>query len=400
MTPLTPAQKKTFAACFAGWALDGFDFQLYPLIIPSLIALWHIDNDTAGLLGTVTLLMSAVGGWVAGQLADRIGRVRTLQLTVLWFSIFTCLCGLCTNVEQLFVARSLMGLGFGGEWTAGSVLIAEVVSAQYRGRAVGLVQSSWAIGWAAAVLAGTAILSDLPPEWGWRVLFLIGLLPALLLLYIRRNVSEPETFRHKERSAPITAIFSPAMLRTTLPAALLMTGMQGGYHAITNWLPTFLRTTRGLSVLNSRDYLMVVIAGSFCGYVAGAFLTDKVGRKWHLVIFSLCCFATVFAYTHLDIGNDTMLYLGFPLGFFSSGIFSSVGAYLSELYPTPMRGTGQGFCYNFGRGIGALAPWIIGALSRRLGLGEAIGLFAAGSYLIVFLSVAFLPETRGRELME
>ena len=395
---MTRSQKKTFAACFAGWALDGFDFQLYPLIIPSLIALWHIDQETAGALGTVTLLMSAVGGWLAGQLADRIGRVRTLQLTVAWFSVFTCLCGLCTNVEQLFVARSLMGLGFGGEWTAGSVLIAEVVSAKYRGRAVGLVQSSWALGWAGAVLAGTAILTELPAEWSWRVLFLIGLLPALLLLYIRRNVTEPEIFREKEKSAPLTAIFAPRYLRTTIPAALLLTGMQGGYHAITNWLPTYLRTTKGISILGSRDYLLVVIAGSFAGYVTGAFMTDAIGRRWHMVIYSLCGFAAVFAYTHLDIGNDAMLWLGFPLGFFASGIFSGVGAYLSELYPTAVRGTGQGFCYNFGRGIGALIPWIIGHLSKSLGLGEAIGLFAAGSYLLVFLCVAFLPETRGREL--
>jgi len=380
--------------------LDGFDFQLYPLIIPTLIALWHIEPGTAGLLATVTLLMSAVGGWLAGLLADRIGRVRTLQLTVAWFSVFTCLCGLCTNVEQLFAARSLMGLGFGGEWTAGSVLIAEVVSARWRGRAVGLVQSSWAIGWAAAVLAGTVILADLPPDWSWRVLFLIGLLPALLLVYIRRNVPEPEIFRKKETAAPLTAIFAPGMLRVTVPAAVLMTGMQGGYHAIVTWLPTFLRTQRGLSVLGSRDYLLVVIAGSFAGYVAGAFLTDRIGRKGHLVIYSLCCLVSVFAYTHLAIDDATMLLLGFPLGFFASGIFSSVGAYLSELYPTAVRGTGQGFCYNFGRGVGALVPWIIGTLSARLGLGEAVGALAAGSYLLVFLSVAFLPETRGRELME
>src|SRR5579859_2055884 len=397
---MTSSQKKTFAACFAGWALDGFDFQLYPLIIPSLIALWHIDQETAGALGTVTLLMSAVGGWLAGQLADRIGRVRTLQLTVAWFSVFTCLCGLCTNVEQLFVARSLMGLGFGGEWTAGSVLIAEVVEARWRGRAVGLVQSAWAVGWAAAVVAGSWILADLPPEWSWRVLFGIGLLPALLLLYIRRNVAEPEIFREKkEKGAPLTAIFAPAHLRTTIPAALLLTGMQGGYHAITTWLPIYLRTVRGMSVMGSRDYLLVVIAGSFAGYVAGAYLTDKVGRKGHLVIYSLCGLAAVFAYTRLDFGNDAMLALGFPLGFFASGIFSSAGAYLSELYPTAVRGTGQGFCYNFGRGVGALVPWIVGHLSKSMGLGEAVGLFAAGSYLLVFLCVAFLPETKGRDLI-
>ena len=177
-----------------------------------------------------------------------------------------------------------------------------------------------------------------------------------------------------------------------------MTGMQGGYHAITNWLPTYLRTTKGISVLGSRDYLMVVIAGSFAGYVAGAFLTDKVGRRGHLVIYSLCGLAAVFAYTNLDIDNQAMLWLGFPLGFFASGIFSSAGAYLSELYPTAVRGTGQGFCYNFGRGVGALVPWIIGNLSHSMGLGQAVGIFAAGSYLLVFLCVAFLPETRGREL--
>lgn len=398
---MTPSQKKTFAACAAGWALDGFDYQLFPLIIPSLIALWQIDRATAGALGTVTLLMSAVGGWLAGLLADRFGRVRTLQLTVAWFSVFTCLCGLCTNVEQLFVARSLMGLGFGGEWTAGSVLIAEVVEARWRGRAVGLVQSAWAIGWAFAVLAGNWILADLPPDWSWRVLFGIGLLPALLLLYIRRNVAEPEIFRgKKETTAPLAAIFTPAFLRTTVPAALLMTGMQGGYHAISIWLPTYLRKVKGMSVGGSTDYLMVVIAGSFAGYVAGAFLTDKVGRKGHLVIYSLCGLAAVFAYTQLDFGADAMLALGFPLGFFASGIFSSAGAYLSELYPTAVRGTGQGFCYNFGRGIGALVPWIVGSLSDRLGLGGAIGIFAAGSYLLVFLSVIFLPETRGRELID
>ena len=398
---MTPNQKKTFAACAAGWALDGFDYQLFPLIIPSLIALWHIDNDTAGALGTVTLLMSAVGGWIAGLLADRIGRVRTLQLTVAWFSVFTCLCGLCTNVEQLFAARSLMGLGFGGEWTAGSVLIAEVVEARWRGRAVGLVQSAWAIGWAASVLAGSWILADLPAEWSWRVLFGIGLLPALLLLYIRRNVAEPEIFREKkEKGAPLTAIFAPAFLRTTLPAALLLTGMQGGYHAISIWLPTYLRTEKHMTVMGSRDYLLVLITGSFAGYVSGAFLTDKLGRKGQAALYALCGFATVFAYTHLDIGNDAMLWLGFPLGFFASGIFSGVGAYLSELYPTRVRGIGQGFCYNFGRGIGALIPWIVGHLSKSLGLGEAVGLFAAGSYLLVFLSVAFLPETRGKELTD
>jgi len=396
---LDKSQRRTFAACFAGWALDGLDYQLYPLIIPVLIAEWHIGKEQAGLIGTVTLLLSAVGGWLAGQLADRIGRVRTLQFTILWFSVFTALSGLTQNAEQLFVTRSLMGLGFGGEWTAGAVLIGEVVAARYRGRAVGIVQSAWAIGWGVAVLSATLTLQYLPAAWGWRVLFLIGMLPAGMLFFIRRNVSEPEIFQAKaDRSIRPLAIFQGPILRTTIPAALVMTGMQGGYHAIVTWLPTYLKTNLGLSVFGSGQYLAVVIVGSFLGYVSGAFITDLLGRKRHIVIYSLACLATVLGYTHLKIDNDLMLWLGFPLGFFSSGIFSSAGAYLSELFPTAIRGAGQGFSYNFGRGVGALIPWLIGRLSESLGLGAAIGLFAAGSYALVFLAVAFLPETKGREL--
>jgi MFS family permease len=396
---MTRPQRRTFLACFAGWALDGLDFQLYPLIIPVLIAEWHIGKEQAGQIATVTLLLSSLGGWLAGQLADRIGRVRTLQLTILWFSLFTALSGLTQNVEQLFVTRSLMGLGFGGEWTAGAVLIGEAVAARYRGRAVGIVQSAWSIGWGVAVLSSTLTQHYLPQDMAWRVLFLLGIAPALLVFFIRRNVEEPEIFRAKaeHRIAPM-AIFTAAMLRTTLPAALVMTGMQGGYHAIVTWLPTYLKQSLGLNIFGSGQYLAVVIAGSFLGYVTGAFVTDLLGRKRHIVIYSLACLATVTGYTHLPIDNDAMLVLGFPLGFFSSGIFSSAGAFLSELFPTAIRGAGQGFCYNFGRGAGALIPWLIGRLSESHGLGAAIGLFAAGSYALVFVAVAFLPETKGREL--
>lgn len=398
---LSPPARRTFYACFAGWALDGFDFQLYPLIMPTLIALWHITSAQAGLLGTVTLLASALGGWLAGYLADRIGRVRTLQLTILWFSLFTALSGLTQNLDQLFICRALMGLGFGGEWTAGSVLIGEVVAARSRGRAVGLVQSSWAIGWGVALLSAGWALGSLPPEWGWRVLFLLGMLPALSLFFIRRGVPEPAIYQPlvtAPRPSPL-AIFSPALLRVTLPAALLLTGMQGGYYAIVIWLPTFLKVTRGLSVFNSGLYQAVVVVGAFAGYVSGAFLTDALGRRRQIGLYAVCCFVTVLAYTHLAIDDRVMLVLGFPLGFFSSGIFSGVGALLSELFPTPVRGSGQGFCYNFGRGVAALIPWLIGRLSEQLGLGAAIGSFAAGAYALLFLAVAVLPETRGRALV-
>src|ERR1700741_5443966 len=169
-------ERRTFWGCFGGWALDAMDVQLYSLVIPTLIAAWGISKTQAGMLATSALLLSAVGGWIAGLLADRIGRVRTLQITIVWFALFTFASGLAPNFEQLFIARALMGLGFGGEWAAGAVLMGEVIRAEHRGKAVGTVQSGWAIGWGAAALLYALMFSLLPEAVAWRVLFFAGIL--------------------------------------------------------------------------------------------------------------------------------------------------------------------------------------------------------------------------------
>src|SRR5437868_3215937 len=187
-------ERRTFGACFGGWALDGMDFQFYSFVIPSLIAEWHLTRAQAGTLQTTTLLVSAAGGWIAGLLADRIGRVRTLQITILWFALFTGLSGLAQNYGQLLAARALMGLGFGGEWAAGAVLMGEAIAARHRGKVVGTVQSGWALGWGAAAILYTVVFRKLPEQTAWRVLFLAGIAPALLVFYIRRYVEEPEIF--------------------------------------------------------------------------------------------------------------------------------------------------------------------------------------------------------------
>src|ERR1700759_3096385 len=186
------AERRTFWACAGGWTLDGMDFMIYPLVIGTIITLWKVDPGTAGLAGTVTLLASAVGGWLGGYLADRIGRVKTLQLTIIWFSFFSLVCAVVQNFDQLLIARALLGLGFGGEWAAGAVLIGEAIRPQYRGRAVGSVQSGWAIGWGLAVLSQAILFSLLPPEQAWRWMFAIGALPAILVFFLRRYVQEPE----------------------------------------------------------------------------------------------------------------------------------------------------------------------------------------------------------------
>ena len=394
------AERRTFWACFGGWALDAFDVQIYSFVVPALIALWHISKGQAGLLATSALVISAFGGWIAGILADRIGRARLLMIMVAWFAFFTFLSGFTNTFEQLLVVRGLQGFGFGGEWAAGSVLIGEVIRGADRGKAVGTVQSAWAVGWGAAAILATVMFQVLPQEIAWRALFFAGILPALLVFYIRAFVPEPAIFREAvqagEQRGTLT-IFAD-LLPTTILGAVLTTGAQGGYYAITTFLPTFLRDERHLTVLGTGGYLAVIIVGSWCGYVVSAYLSDGIGRRKNFFIFAIGSLLIAIAYTQANIPDALMLALGFPLGFFASGIFSGLGPVLTELFPTSVRGAGQGFCYNFGRGIGAFFPTLVGFLSAQATLGVAIGIFAAISYAIVILAALALPETRGREL--
>jgi MFS family permease len=401
---LTKAERRTFIGCKVGYALDAMDTQFLSFVIPTLIATWGLSKGDAGLIGTVTLLTSSVGGWLAGILSDRIGRVKTLQLTILWFALFTVLSGFAQTFNQLLVLRGLMGFGMGGEWTAGAILMGEVIRAKDRGKAVGMVQAGWALGWGVSALLYALMFSLLPAELAWRSLFLLGILPAIFVIYIRRFVEEPDVFLAEQRrgehaeQASFAEIFSPRMLSTTLRAVLLTTGAQGGYYAITTWLPTFLKTERHLTVLGTGGYLAMVIAGSYVGYIVSAFLTDRLGRKRNFILFAAGSLGIALAYTRLPVTDNVMLLLGFPLGFFVSGVFSGMGAFLTELFPTRMRGSGQGFCYSMGRAIGSLFPFAIGAAGQSLPLGHAIGLFAAGAYGIMVVAALTLPETRGKRL--
>ncbi|MDB5947175.1 MAG: proP [Ramlibacter sp.] len=398
-------ERKTFWACFGGWSLDSMDVNLYSFVIPTLIGLWGMTRADAGMLATAALLSSALGGWVTGIVADRIGRVRALQITVLWFAVFTALSALTNSYSQLMVVRIFQGFGFGGEWAAGALLIGEIIRDKHRGKGNGVVHSGWAVGWGAAALLYTFLFSVMPPEIAWRTLFAVGIVPALFVFFIRRFIEEPTAFVEMNRKYAAGArrtsslkIFSGGYLRITLLASLLAVGAQGGFYAIMVWLPTYLKTTRGLSVLNTGGYLMVVIIASFIGYVVSAYLTDIIGRRKCFYLFAVCSVLTVLAYTFLPIGNTAMLFLGFPLGFFASGIYSPIGAFFNELYPTEIRGSGVGFCFNFGRAVGALFPALVGSLSATIPLGEAIGFFAVGAYGVIVLAAALLPETVGQAL--
>jgi len=399
---LGPRGRRAFVGAFGGYALDSFDYQVLPLALVAITAYFHLTTGQAGLLATTTLVVSAVGGAIAGVLADRIGRVRTLLVTVATYAVFTVACGFATSYEMLLVLRGLQGLGFGGEWAAGAVLVAEYCRPRYRGRTLAFVQSAWAVGWGLAVIVYTVVFQFLDGDVAWRVLFWTGALPAVLVLWIRRSVRDaPETEKWRAESpsrGSFVALFRGPLLRTTLFASLLATGVQGGYYALFTWLPTFLKTERGLTVIGTGSYLFFLITGAFAGYVTGGFVTDRLGRKRTFVLFSVASALLIVAYTAIPAGaNTAILFLGFPLGFCASAIFSGFGSYLAELYPTAVRGTGQGFTYNVGRGVGALFPAGIGFAAQSMGVGGAM-IFAAAAYGIAVLALLGLPETVGSEL--
>jgi MFS family permease len=340
---MTLPERRTFWACASGWALDGMDFMIYPLVIGTIIALWKVDAGTAGLAGTVTLLSSAIGGWLGGYLSDHIGRVKTLQFTILWFSFFSLVCAFVQNFDQLLIARALLGLGFGGEWAAGAVLMGEAIRPQYRGRAVGSVQSGWAVGWGLAVLAQAILFTYMPAEIAWRWMFVIGALPALLVFYLRRYVTEPEisaASRAKQAAEgtrpALWEIFSGPILKTTILASLMATGCQGGYYAVTFWVPRFLTAERKLSIVDSTGYLAALIIGSFIGYLVGAWLADRIGRRNLFLTFSLGAIAVVLVYTQVQLTNQVLWVLGFPLGF--AWLYPGVGAFLNGTPSTRLAG--------------------------------------------------------------
>ena len=388
------SEKRVLGVAFSGWALDAMDFMSYALVIPILLTALSMTRGQAGLITSAALLTSSLGGWLGGMLADRFGRVRVLQWVILWFAGFSVLCGFAETPEQFLVLRSLQGFGFGGEWAVGAALVAEMVRAERRGAVMGFVQSGWSIGWGGAVVLVAVIAAVCPPDLVWHVVMWAGFLPALLVLYIRRRLPESPAFLQARREAArppsVLAIFGPELRLNTFLGCLMTVGLQGGYFAVQTWLPTYLQVERGFSMGHTGLDMAVVILGSFTGNISHGVLSDRIGRRPAFAGFALCAAATIIAYMMLPTGRLGLTLMALPLGFFTSGVYGSVGAILAELFPTLVRATGQGFTYNFGRGIGAVFPGLVGGLAGAMSLGVAIAVFASLAYTLAAVAVLFM----------
>ncbi len=401
---ITSHQKRALLSASLGWMLDGMDIMLYFLVLAELMKHFGMSKAMGGLMSSLTLLASAVGGVLFGLVADRIGRVKALMGSILVYSIFTGACGLSANILQLAVFRTLLGLGMGGEWATGAALVAETWPSEKRGKAMGLVQSSWAIGYALAAVLTAVIL----PRYGWRAVFFAGVLPALLTLWIQKHVEEPEIWKKiagrrktEARRPGFGLIFRKPYLRNTLVTTLMNAGTMFAYWGLFTWIPTYLGLPAkeggmGLDVVKTSTWILVMQAGMWLGYVSFGFICDKVGRKPTYIFYLFAAAVLVFAYSRAR-DNTMLLILGPFVAFFGTGYFSGFGTITAEIFPTEVRASAQGFTYNLGRGLSALAPFTIGALAKSHGLAIAFNLTSAFFLLSALIAFA-LPETKGKEL--
>lgn len=397
-------QRRTLLAAGLGWMLDAFDVMLYSLVVTHIMRDLHIGKQGAGLLNTLTLLASGIGGVFFGLVADRIGRTRALMLSILTYSVCSFASGLATSILVLAVIRFILGLGMGGEWNTGATLVAESWPSDLRARAIAMVQSSWAIGYALAALIAGIML----PRVGWRYVFFVGVLPALVTLWIRKDVAEPgiwqkaRTSHHDGSSTGFVELFGSKYIRRTL--VLLAMNLFGlfAWWGLFTWIPPYLSLPvsqggRGFGVLSTTALLLFLnLAGMFPGYLSFGWVADRLGRRRSFMLYTIAAAALVPAYAAAR-SQWSLLLLGAVVAFFGTGFFSASGVIGSELFPTSVRARALGLTYNGARALSSVAPWTIGRFGQQHGLDSAFYLCAL-AFLLAGLTAIFIPETRGVEL--
>jgi len=418
-------QWKAFYAALLGWTLDAMDLLLFAFAVGSIGKVFNLSEAWVGALFSVTLFSSAFGGAVFGIISDYIGRVRALTYSILLYSLFTGISAFAPTVTFLLVCRLFLGIGMGGEWASGEVLVAEKWPKEHRGKVIGMVQSGWGIGYILAAVLATLIIPNLQEgvtytipvvgyqidglDLGWRILFLVGVLPAFLVFYIRRHLDEPDVWKEtkakrdegslseKGHGFTLSQIFAPDLLRYTITATLLTSLCMIAYWGLYFWLPQFLASDKGVG-LDTKGFIWIIPIniGAFIGCNTFGFISDKIGRRPVFVGYLLIMAVLVWFFGHAKTLEEVLI-LGPFIGFFGTGFYSGFGAIFSEIFPTRARGTAQGFCYNVGRGVSAIAPPMIGYIVSIHGF--AIGLATVSVFAVAAAFVVLtLPETKGKAL--
>jgi MFS family permease len=393
-------ERSSLIAGGLGWMLDAMDVALYALVLALLVRAFGMDTKTAGWLSSVTLVASAIGGFLFGVLADRIGRVRSLMASILVYALASAACGLTHTIAQLAIFRFVLGLGMGGEWTTAAALIAETWRPEHRGKALGFMQSAYAIGEAIAAL----VVLVIQPWFGWRAVFFVGVLPAFLVFWIQHRVPEPQLWQQRhavKAKVSLSRLLEKDVFRNGVLATAMNACTMFGYWGLFTWIPGYLSLPpsqggRGLSLVKTTAFYLAMCFGKWLGYSLFGFFSDAFGRRKPYFLYLLIAAALVPLYG-MSRSAFWLLALGPFVAFFGTGYFSGYAAIASELFPGDIRAAAMGLSYNIGRGLSALAPFAVGALALRFGIGPAF-LLQAGAFLTAALLSLTLPETRGQKL--
>ena len=392
----TVDQKRSLAAAFLGYMLDAMDVMLYAFVLGQIQREMHFSSAVSGAMMSATLVAAALGGVAFGWVADRFGRTRALTGSVLIYSVATAACGLTHTALELVLCRMVLGLGMGGEWAAGATLVAETWPAVHRGKALALVQSSWAVGYA----LGAALVALVLPRFGWRAVFFAGVIPALLTFWFRHGLRESDEWT-RERASRTSAsprvwrLFHGGFGRSMLVCSAMNACALFAYWGLFTWVPTFLSRPvaeggRGLNIVQTSSWTIVMQAGTFLGYVIFGYIAERVSRKYTYIGYLLMAAALVPLFALVRDAN-WLLVIGPLVGFFGTGYFSGFGAIASELFPTELRGTAMGFAYNIGRVVSAAAPYLIGAVSEHAGLSYALCLTSVAFVAAAWIATALRP---------
>jgi MFS family permease len=382
-------QKRALLAASLGWMLDSMDVMLYSLVLGQVQRTMHLSAAMSGAMMSATLIAAAMGGLGFGWFADRSGRVRALTISVLVYSAATALCGFTQTAAQLMLCRVLLGLGMGGEWASGAALVAETWPTRHRGKALALVQSSWAVGYA----LGAAVVALVMPRFGWRAVFFAGIAPALITLWLRRSLREPETWR-RERTPQLRLgqLFRGTLGYNMLICATMNAATLFAWWGLFTWVPRFLSIPvaeggRGLSIVQTSEWTIVMQVGTFAGYIAFGYLADRFSRKYTYIGYLLVAAMLVpfFVFVH---SANALLLIGPLVGFFGTGYFSGFSVIASELFPTSVRASAMGFVYNIGRVLSAAAPYLIGHISEHAGLSYALCITSAAFLVAALIATA------------
>jgi MFS family permease len=386
--------KKALTASVLGYAMDGFDLLILGFMLAAISAELHLVPAQAGSLVTSTLIGAVIGGIVFGIMSDYYGRVRVLTWTILLFGLFTGLCAFAQGYWDLLTYRTIAGLGLGGEFGIGMTLAAEAWPAKLRAR----VSSYVALGWQAGVLCAALVTPILLPVIGWRGMFLVGLVPALVAFVVRRLVGEPEIFlerAHKRERMPLGMLVKDAATtKVSLGMVILCSVQNFGYYGLMIWLPSYLSQGLGYSLTRTALWTSVTIVGMCIGIIAFGQLADRIGRRPSFFLFQVGAAIMVVVYSQLR-DPTALLFGGAVMGIFVNGMLGGYGALMSELYPTQARATAQNVLFNIGRGVGGFGPVVVGSLMATYSFSAAIGLLAI-IYVIDLIATWFLiPERKG-----